>query len=61
MEATGSGNPAMHEMVHLIEPSQNERFVGLVEQHFPGWREARAELNALPLTAQDWRSFEHPA
>lgn len=43
----------VHEMVHLIEPTHSERFVGLVEQHFPGWREARAELNALPLTAQD--------
>ncbi len=44
----------VHEMLHLIEPTHNERFVALLEQHYPSWREARAELNELPLTAQVW-------
>jgi predicted metal-dependent hydrolase len=44
----------VHEMAHLIEPTHSERFVGILEEHCPGWREARAELNALPLSAQDW-------
>jgi predicted metal-dependent hydrolase len=44
----------VHEMLHLIEPTHNERFVALLEQHYPTWREARAELNELPLAAEFW-------
>ena len=44
----------VHEMLHLIEPTHSERFVALLEQHYPTWREARAELNELPLGAVDW-------
>lgn len=44
----------VHEMAHLIEPTHNERFMALLDRHYPGWREARAELNALPLTAEIW-------
>jgi predicted metal-dependent hydrolase len=39
----------VHEMVHLREPAHSERFVELLDQHWPHWRECRAELNALPL------------
>lgn len=39
----------VHEMIHLIEPTHNERFIALLDQHYPAWKEARAELNALPL------------
>lgn len=44
----------VHEMLHLVEPTHNERFVGLLDQHFPAWREARLELNALPLGVEEW-------
>jgi predicted metal-dependent hydrolase len=44
----------VHEMLHLIEPTHNERFVALLEKHYPTWREARAELNELPLAAESW-------
>lgn len=44
----------VHEMLHLIEPTHNERFISLLTEHFPAWREARAELNELPLAAEDW-------
>ncbi|MDM7482353.1 MAG: SprT family zinc-dependent metalloprotease [Halomonas sp.] len=44
----------VHEMAHLIEPTHNERFIALLDRHYPGWREARAELNALPLKAEIW-------
>ncbi|WP_457646972.1 M48 family metallopeptidase [Profundibacter sp.] len=44
----------VHEMIHLLEPTHSERFVALLSEHFPTWREARAELNALPLTAEAW-------
>jgi len=40
----------VHEMIHLIEPTHSERFISLLDQHYPAWREARAELNALPLS-----------
>lgn len=39
----------VHELAHLLEPTHSDRFVVLLDQHFPGWREARAELNELPL------------
>lgn len=44
----------VHEMLHLVEPTHSERFVALLEQHYPTWREARAELNELPLAAEAW-------
>jgi predicted metal-dependent hydrolase len=44
----------VHEMVHLIEPTHSERFIALLNQHYPSWREARDELNELPLTAEAW-------
>ena len=45
----------VHEMVHLLEPTHNERFVAILTEHYPTWREARAELNELPLAAEVWR------
>lgn len=44
----------LHEMVYLIEPTHSERFLSILAEHYPGWREARAELNALPLAAELW-------
>jgi len=40
----------VHEMAHLIEPTHSERFMHLLDLHYPSWREARDELNALPIT-----------
>jgi predicted metal-dependent hydrolase len=45
----------VHEMVHLIEPAHSERFIAILQRHYPSWREARAELNELPLTAEEWK------
>lgn len=44
----------VHEMLHLIEPTHSERFLTLISKHYPTWREARAELNELPLGAETW-------
>ncbi|MGA2637722.1 M48 family metallopeptidase [Methylocella sp.] len=44
----------VHEMVHLLEPTHSERYIRLLTEHYPTWREARAELNELPLTAESW-------
>jgi predicted metal-dependent hydrolase len=45
----------VHEMLHLIESTHSERFVELMSEHYPTWREAKAELNELPLGAAAWR------
>ncbi len=45
----------VHEMVHLLEPVHSERFLRILGEAYPGWREARAELNELPLAAEAWR------
>lgn len=44
----------LHEMLHLLEPTHSDRFVTLIDQYWPQWRESRAELNALPLGHQSW-------
>ena len=44
----------VHEMLHLIEPTHSDSFVALLDEHYPSWREARAELNELPLGAESW-------
>lgn len=46
----------VHEMVHLLAPTHNDRFIAILEQHYPSWREARNELNELPLTAELWKN-----
>ena len=45
----------VHEMLHLIEPTHSDRFIALMSKHYPAWREARAELNELPLGAAAWK------
>lgn len=45
----------VHEMIHLIEPTHSERFITILQRHYPSWREARAELNELPLAAEVWK------
>jgi predicted metal-dependent hydrolase len=45
----------VHEMVHLIEPVHSERFIEILQEHYPSWREARSELNELPLAAEVWK------
>jgi len=45
----------VHEMAHMIEPTHSDRFIEILEKHYPAWREARAELNELPLTAEVWK------
>jgi predicted metal-dependent hydrolase len=45
----------VHEMAHLLEPTHSDRFLAILDKHYPTWREERAELNELPLTAEAWR------
>jgi predicted metal-dependent hydrolase len=38
----------------LLEPTHSERFAAILDKHWPTWREARTELNDLPLSAEAW-------
>lgn len=44
----------VHELSHLIERKHNDRFVKLMDRHLPDWRTIRDELNAAPLSHEDW-------
>lgn len=45
----------VHEMIHLLEPIHSDRFITLITEHYPSWKEARIELNELPLAAEEWK------
>lgn len=44
----------VHEMVHLIEPTHNARFVALMDQFMPKWQFLRQKLNLLPVRHAEW-------
>ena len=45
----------VHELVHLLEPTHNGRFVKLLDQFMPKWQFYRDELNRLPVRHETWR------
>ena len=44
----------VHEMVHLLEPSHNARFVSLMDSFVPKWQFYREALNRLPVRHEHW-------
>lgn len=44
----------VHEMVHLLEPTHNTRFIALMDRFMPQWRFHREELNRLPVRHEKW-------
>jgi predicted metal-dependent hydrolase len=44
----------VHEMVHLLEPTHNARFVSLMDRFMPLWKNHKAMLNRLPVRHDDW-------
>lgn len=44
----------VHELVHLLEPTHNPRFVALMDMHLPHWQQLRKQLNRLPVRHEDW-------
>jgi predicted metal-dependent hydrolase len=44
----------VHEMVHLLEPTHNARFVALMDRLIPQWRFYRQKLNQLPVRHEEW-------
>jgi len=44
----------VHEMVHLLEPHHNKRFILFMNKFFLHWLQRRNELNRAPLSHVDW-------
>lgn len=44
----------LHEMVHLLEPTHNARFVALMDRFMPKWQLCLQGLNRLPVRHADW-------
>lgn len=44
----------VHELVHLLEPTHNARFVALMERFMPKWQFHRQVLNRLPVRREKW-------
>ena len=44
----------VHELVHLLEPTHNARFVALMDQFMPRWKSHRDVLNRLPVRQETW-------
>jgi predicted metal-dependent hydrolase len=44
----------VHELVHLLEPSHNARFMSLMEMFVPQWKHLRDQLNRLPVQHEKW-------
>ena len=44
----------VHELVHLLEPTHNERFKALMRTFMPEWEDRRRELSRLPVRHENW-------
>jgi predicted metal-dependent hydrolase len=44
----------VHEMAHLLEPTHNRHFIGLIDRFMPQWQFYRDELNRLPVRHENW-------
>ena len=44
----------VHELTHLLERGHGNRFVELMDQFMPDWRNRRDELNEAPLAEESW-------
>ncbi len=45
----------VHELVHMLEPTHNARFIELMDKFMPKWRFFREHMNHLPVRHEDWR------
>ena len=44
----------VHELAHLLERRHNDRFIALMDEYLPHWRQFRKQLNAAPLGHESW-------
>jgi predicted metal-dependent hydrolase len=45
----------VHELVHLLEPTHNDRFAALMDLYLPHWHHLRKQLNSLPVRHEEWQ------
>ena len=41
----------LHEIAHFVSPRHDDVFLSVLDRNMPGWRQIRADLNVLPLSA----------
>jgi predicted metal-dependent hydrolase len=44
----------VHELIHLLEPTHNVRFIALMDRFMPKWQFHRQVLNRLPVRQEKW-------
>lgn len=44
----------VHELLHLIEKTHNDRFIKLLDRHMPKWRSEKNLLNRFILSYEHW-------
>jgi len=44
----------IHELVHIVEPSHDAKFIELMDKHLPNWRSVKRTLNSQPLAHASW-------
>ena len=49
----------VHELVHLLHPTHNQRFIELMDRLMPNWRFYRDILNQLPVRHEHWKFRGH--
>ena len=45
----------VHEMIHLLEPTHNARFISLMDHFMPKWKFYREKLNRYPVSHEHWK------
>jgi len=45
----------VHELIHLLERSHNDKFVAYMNHFLPEWKHLKSELNKLPVSHADWK------
>ncbi|MDC0936116.1 SprT family zinc-dependent metalloprotease [Pirellulales bacterium] len=45
----------VHELIHILEPTHNERFQAHMKSFMPDWDHRRQVLNRLPVRHEEWR------
>lgn len=45
----------VHEMIHLLERTHNQKFIAWMNHFLPQWRSYKEELNRLPVSHREWK------
>lgn len=45
----------VHELAHLIEHTHGEKFIALMDQYLPDWRDRRDKLRAAVVAHENWK------